>query len=273
MPDTVDESYFSKSEMKGSADVHINSSKRRHSESSSNNECESNLSTDTEDRLVIDCSDSDSNFKTPIKSHGKKMSLRSPQNNNFAEDTRVTRSKARLMEKMSYINQSLGHKPVQFVANKDHDIDKNLCEDTCKTSDGNDLKKSLRLSGCFDTGQNTLSSEVASKMYEDTVRPTDEHIESCSSNMDARNKHFSADKSCCDQKVTDIGAEAQEDEIKIAGSNASTPGFNMSYRLWKLSKEDGHLDDRKEGFLKGDCTNHEIKVLVRCKVDGHKVNV
>jgi hypothetical protein len=277
-PDSDIESHFSKTEIRGSADAHVNSSKRKHSESYNDSECESDMSTDTENRLVMDCSDSDRNSKTPTKSGGKKMSLKSAQNNNFEEDTRVTRSKARLMEKMSYVNQSLGQKPIQFVANKDHEMDsKNLYKDTCKASDDSDLEKSLRNvrpSGCFDTKENTSYSEVTNKMSVVTVRPEDEHIGSCSFSMSTKNQQdFSANKSCSAQKLTDVDTKAQEEKMKVAGLNVSTPGFNMSYRLWKLSKDEGHLDDRKEGFLKGDFTNHEIKVLVRCKVDGHKVNV
>ncbi|XP_021932865.1 little elongation complex subunit 2-like isoform X1 [Zootermopsis nevadensis] len=268
--DSDDELRFSKTETKESTDGHVNSLKRKHSESCNDSDCESDMSTDTENRLVIDCSDSERNSKTPV---GKNKCA---QNNNVEDDSRVTRSKARLIEKMSYVNQSLGHKPVQFVTNKEYEIDnKNLREDTCKTFDGNDLEKSLknvRLSGCFDSKDYTLDSEVANKMSHDTVRPEEEHVESWSINKSTRiDQEFPANEPGSAQKLIDVDAEAQ-DAMKVAGLNVSTPGFNVSYRLWKLSKDEGHPDDRKEGFLKGNCASHEIKVLVRCKVDGYKIN-
>jgi hypothetical protein len=274
--DSDSESCFSQTDMKETADAHVNSSKRKHSDSYNDSECESNMSTDAENRLVIDCSDSDRNSKISPGSDGKKMSQKSTQNNNVEEDTRVTRSKARLMGKMSYVNQSLGQKPVQSVANRDHEKD-NMCvyEETCKTSNGSDLEKLLKNVSCFDTEDNTPYLEVTNRVSEDAIGPESEHIGSCSINKSAGNQQdSSAGKSCSAEKLTNVDTKAKEGKMKDAGLiGSSPPGCNISYRLWKLSKAEGHPNDRKEGFVKGDSTNHEIKVLVRCKVDGHKVNV
>jgi hypothetical protein len=102
-----------------------------------------------------------------------------------------------------------------------------------------------------DTEENAPCSDVTNKMYEDSVVRDDGHQGECSA----------------------VDAEEGERQTGEVGSTAMGPGVNVSYRLWKLRKDEGHADDWKEGFLKGDHSNREIKVLVRCKVDGCEVNV
>jgi hypothetical protein len=242
---------FSKTKVKESVGAPVNSLKRKHSTGYSNSECESDVSTNSENRLVIDCSDSDrSPEKKSPRSSGKNISLKSAKNNNVEEDTRVTRSKAELIAEVLSVNQSLGQKPVQFVADRGHEIDMSS-EDTPETTDGSKLEKSVknvRQSDSFNIKENTSYSEVTNKVSVGTVVPN--HIESC----------------------INTSVRHQEKKSKEAALILSTPGCNVSYRLWKLSKDEGHLNDQKEGFLKGDCSNREIKVLVRCKVDGYEVN-
>ncbi|KAJ9575755.1 hypothetical protein L9F63_007401, partial [Diploptera punctata] len=45
---------------------------------------------------------------------------------------------------------------------------------------------------------------------------------------------------------------------------------NVSYRLWKMYKDNYNKDEQKGDFLKGDHTNREIKLIVRCKTDGYE---
>jgi len=77
-----------------------------------------------------------------------------------------------------------------------------------------------------------------------------------------------ANQQCSAQELS----EEEQTKMKREEFNLSNLGLNVSYWLWKLCKDEGHLEDRKEGFLKGECPNGEINVLVRCKVDGHRVS-
>jgi hypothetical protein len=247
-----------RSEAEDPPDVSSSSLKRKCSDS------ESDMSTDAENRLVIDCSDSDrmsQNISSPTGGGGKNVPLKSSQNNNV-QDIRITRSKAMLLAKMSYVNQTLCQKPMQSVTNRDHEMDNMSCEDTPKSSDSSDLGKLLEnvtSSGCSGIKENTSCSEVTNKMSEDTAMLKEDHATS----MSIRNPH----------DCSAVDAEEQEKRTRGTGLNPPSPGFNVSYRLWKLSKDEGQPGDRKEGFLKGDYSNREIKVLVRCKVDGHEVNI
>lgn len=234
----------SRSEVEDPPDVSANSFKSKHS----NSAYESDVSTDAEDRLVIDSSEDIS------------MPRKSSQKSNV-ENVRITRSKARLLAKMSYVNQSLFQKPMQ--SNGDHDMDNmSFCEDTRsspKTTDSSDLGKSLEnvtSLGFSGTKETTSCSEVTNKM------PEDDHT----TNMSVRSQ-YECSAVDADKK------EKQDKEASLTGFTPPGPWFNVSYKLWKLSKDEGHTGDRKEGFLKGDYSNREIKVLVRCKMDGCEVNI
>jgi hypothetical protein len=152
----------------------------------------------------------------------------------------MTRSKTSLLVKMLYVNQSLCQKPMQ--SNRDHQMDnKSFSEDT-RTG----------------TNENSPCSEVANKMYEDTAVPEEGH----DTGMSTRNQG----------ECSGVNTEERERQTRELGSTPMGPGFHVSYKLWKLSKDEGHTDDWKEGFLKGDQNNREIKVLVRCKVDGCEIH-
>lgn len=241
-----------RSETEDPADVFANSLKSKNS----NSEYESDVSTDAEDRLVIDSSE---NIIIPTGGGAKNVPLKSSQKNNV-ENIRITRSKARLLAKMSYVNESLCQKPMQ--SNGDRDMDNiSFCEDTPKTTGSSDLGKSLENVTSLDysdTKENTSCSVVTNKMPEDIVVPEDDHA----TNMSVRNHEF---------ECSAVDAEKKGKQTREAGSTPPAPGFNVSYKLWKLSKDESHTDDRKEGFLKGDYSNREIKVLVRCKVDGCEI--
>jgi hypothetical protein len=199
----------------------------------SNSECES----DDEGRLVINCSDFDKSPNSIPSQHVEKnVHLKSSQQTNVENVC-----KTRLLAKMSYVNQSLCQKLTQ--SNRDHEMDnKPFSEDTHTGTNGN-----------------TQCSEVTNKIYRDTVVPGDGHA----AGMNIRNQG----------ECTAVDAEERERPTRALGSTPMDPGFNVSYKLWKLSKDEGHTDDWKEGFLKGDHSNREIKVLVRCKVDGCEVNI
>jgi hypothetical protein len=146
---------------------------------------------------------------------------------------RITRSKTRSLADVSYVNQTVCQKPVQ--SNREHEVD----------------NKSFLEDSRTDTKEYTLCSEVTNKMCEDSVVPEDGHRGECSA----------------------VDAEERERQTREVGFTPLGPGFNVSYRRWKLRKAEANADDWKEGFLKGDHSNREIKVLVRCKVDGCEVNV
>jgi hypothetical protein len=237
--------------------------KREHSD----NKQESDVSTDDENRLVIDCSDVDgrSNKKcTPVRNGRKTIS----QNNND-ENSRVTRSKAKLIAKMLYINKSVGEKPAQFVANEDCEMDStSSCKDAPEPTDSSGSEKTLEdgmRPSSFDVTGNTLCSEVS----DSAAVPKGECTRSYGVNISIGNK-----QDCCISKHCSAQEMSEEEQTKMKNVkfNLSNPDFNISYQLWKLCKGEGHLEDRKEGVLKGECPNREINVLVRCKVDGHKVS-
>ena len=230
------------------------------------NECELDISTDDESRLVIDCSDMDgrSNEKcAPVRSGRKGVSQKLSENNNV-EDSRVTRSKARLL----YVNQSVGEKSTQFATNEDCEMDStSSCKDALEAADGCGLEKSLNVMvpSSFDATESTQCSEVSDSV----AVPKGDCMRSYSVNMRVGNKQdCCASKQCSAQELS----EEEQTKMKKEEFNLSNPGFNVSYRLWKLCKDEGHLQDRKERFLKGECSNREINVLVRCKVDGHRVS-
>lgn len=245
-----------RSEAEDPPDISANTCKSEHS----NSECESDVSTDAEDRLVID---SGENTSIHTEGRAKNVPLKSSQKSDV-ESTRITRSKARLMAKMSYVNQSLCPKPTR--SNRECDTDNTfLCGDTPRTTDSSDLGKSLEnvtSLGYSGTKENTSCSEVTNKMSEDIVVPEDDHTTTTSVRTQYERCAVGADKK-----------KKQTKEACLTGFTPPGPGFNVSYKLWKLSKDEGHTGGRKEGFLKGDYSNREIKVMVRCKVDGCEVNI
>lgn len=232
------------------------------------NECESGVSTDDENRLVIDCSDMEgrSNEKkcAPVRNGRESVSQKLSENNNV-EDSRVTRSKARLL----YANQSVGENSTRFAANEDCEMDStSSCKDAPEATDGNGLEKSLgdvMLPSSFDATESTLCSEVC-----DSV---DVRQGNCTRSYSV-NVSIGNQQDCCASKQCSAQELLEEEQTKMKREefNLSNLGSNVSYRLWKLCKDQGHLEDRKEGFLKGECPNREINVLVRCKVDGHRVS-
>lgn len=231
------------------------------------NECESGVSTDDENRLVIDCSDMEgrSNEKkcAPVRNGRKRISQKLSENNNV-EDSRVTRSKARLL----YANQRVGENSTQFAANEGCEMDStSSCKDAPEAADGSGLEKSLgdvMVPSSFDGKESTLCSEVC-----DSVDvPQGDCTRSCSVNISIGNE-----QDCCASQQCSAQELSEEEQTKIKREfNLTNLGLNVSYRLWKLCKDEGHLEDRKEGFPKGECPNREINVLVRCKVDGHRVS-
>ncbi|XP_023703080.1 little elongation complex subunit 2 isoform X2 [Cryptotermes secundus] len=235
------------------ADVSANTCKGKHS----SRECESDVSTDAEDRLVID---SGENTSIPTEGGVKNVPLKSSQKSDV-ESIRITRSKARLLAKMSYVNQSLCQKATQ--SHRECDLDNTFfCEDTPRTTNNIDLGKSLEnvtSLGYSGTKENTSCSEVTNKMSEDIIVPED-HTTTTSVRTQYERCAVDADKK-----------EKQKKEAGLTGFTPPGPGFNVSYKVWKLSKDEGHTGDWKEGFLKGDNSNREIKVLVRCKVDGCEI--
>jgi len=128
--------------------------KREHND----NECESGVSTD-ENRLIIDCSDMEgrSNEKkcAPVRNGRKSVSQKLSENNNV-EDSRVTRSKARLL----CANQRVGENSRWFAANEDRKIDiTSSCKDAPEGTDGSGLEKSLGdvvVPSSFDATESTL---------------------------------------------------------------------------------------------------------------------
>lgn len=241
--------------------------KRQHS----NSEHESDVSTDCEDRLVIDCSDvvgRSSRKCTPIRNGRKSISWKLSQNDND-EDSRVTRSRARLIGNMPYINQSVGEKSKQFAANEGCEMDSIFSyKNALEATGGNGLEKSLEdvmVSSSVGATENTLCSEGS----ESTTVPKGDCITNYGVNVSMGSKQdCCVSQHCSAQEVS----EEEQTMVKKAELNFSNPGFNISYRLWKLCKDEGHLGDHKEGFLKGECPNREINILVRCKVDGHEVS-
>jgi hypothetical protein len=79
---------------------------------------------------------------------------------------------------------------------------------------------------------------------------------------------------CCagQQRSAQEPSQGGQNKLKREESNLADCGTNVSYRLWKMCKDEVRLEDRKESFLKGECPNREINVLVRCKVDGYRVS-
>jgi hypothetical protein len=232
------------------------------------NECESGVSTDDENRLVIDCSDMEgrSNEKkcTPVRNGRKSVSQKLSENNNV-EDSRVTRSKARLLS----ANQNVGENSTRFAANEDCEMDStSSCKDAPEATDGSGLEKSLgdvMVPSSFDATESTLCSEVCNSV----VMPQGDCMRSYDVNISKGNKQDCyASQQCSAQELS----EEEQTKMKREEFNLSNLGLNVSYRLWKLCKEEGQLEDRKESFLKGECPNREINVLVRCKVDGHRVS-
>jgi hypothetical protein len=123
------------------------------------NECESGVSTDDENRLVIDCSDMEgrSNEKkcAPVRNGRKSVSQKLSENINV-ENSRVTRSKARLL----CANQRVGENSRWFAANEDRKIDiTSSCKDAPEGTDGSGLEKSLGdvvVPSSFDATESTL---------------------------------------------------------------------------------------------------------------------
>jgi len=238
--------------------------KRKHIDS----ECESGVSTDDENRLVIDCSDMEgrSNEKkcAPVRNGRKSISQRLSEHNNV-EDSRVTRSKARLL----YANQSIGENSTQFAANEDCEMEStSKCKGAPEATDGSGLEKSLggvMVPNSFDAAESTLYSEVCGSVDV----PQGDCMRSYSVNISMGNEQdCCASQQCSAQELS----EEEQTKMKREEFNLSNLGLNVSYRLWKLCKDEGHLEDRKKGFLKGECPDREINVLVRCKVDGHRVS-
>lgn len=231
-------------------------------------ECESGVSTDDENRLVIDCSDMEgrSNEKkcAPVRNGRKSVSQKLSEHSNV-EDSRVTRSKARLL----YANQSVGENLTRLAANEDCEMEgASKCKDAPEATDGSGLEKSLgdvMVPTSFDTTESTLCSEVC-----DSVDvPQGDCMRSNSVNISIGNK-----QDCCSSQQCSAQELSEEEQTKMKRKefNLSNLGLNVSYRLWKLCKDEGHLEDRKNVFLKGECPDREINVLVRCKVDGHRVS-
>jgi hypothetical protein len=231
------------------------------------NECESGVSTDDENRLVIDCSDMEGRSSekkcAPVRNVRKSISRKLSENNNV-EDSCVTKSKARLL----YANQRVGENSTRFAENEDCEMDStSSCKDAPEATDGSGLEKSLgdvMVPSSFDAKESTLCSEVC-----DSVDvPQGNCTRSYSVNISIGNK-----EDCCASQQSSAQELSEEEETKMKREfNLTNLGLNVSYRLWKLCKDEGHLEDRKEGFLKGECPNREINVLVRCKVDGHRVS-
>ena len=46
---------------------------------------------------------------------------------------------------------------------------------------------------------------------------------------------------------------------------------NVSYMVWRMHKDDSNTTGLKGNLMKGDNTNHEIKLLIRCKADAQEV--
>lgn len=236
--------------------------KREHSD----DECESDVSTDDENRLVIDSSDTEerSNKKkyAPVRNCRKSVSQKLSENNNV-EDSCVTRSKARLR----HASQSVGENLTRFASNEDCEMDSpSSCKDAPEATDVSGLEKSLgdvMMPSSFDATESTLCSEVS----DNVDVPQGDSMRSYSVNISTGNKQACASQHCSAQELS----EEEQTKMKREEFSLSNLGLNVSYRLWKLCK-DGHLEDRKEGFLKGECPNREINVLVRCKVDGHRVS-
>jgi hypothetical protein len=206
------------------------------------------VSADGEDRLVIDCSDYDSVSAGDVE---KNVPLKSPQDNNVT-DVCMTRSKARLLAKMSYVNESLCQKPAQSMGSE------SLCEDSPKTTDSSGLEKSLEAGtslGYFGTAESTPCSDGTNRMSEDTVVPA--------SGVSVRRQ----------SECSAANAHERERQTGDVGLTAAGAGSNVSYKLWKLTKDKDHTNDSREVLLKGDHSNREVKVLVRCKVDGSEVNI
>lgn len=231
------------------------------------NECESSVSTDDENRLVIDCNDMEgrSNEKryAPVRNGRKSISQKMSENNNV-EDSRVTRSKARLL----YANQGVGENSTWFAANEDCERDStSSCKDAPEATDGSGLEQSLgdvMVPRSVDATESTMCSEVC-----DSVDVSQgDSMRSYRANISIGNKQDCfANQQCSAQELS------EEEQTKMKREfNLSNLGLNVSYRLWKLCKDEGHLENHKEGFLKGECPNREINVLVRCKVDGHRVS-
>ena len=232
------------------------------------NECESGVSTDDENRLVIDCSDMEgrSNEKkcAPVRNGRKSVSQKLSDSNNV-EESRVTRSKARLL----FANQNVGENSTRFTANEGCEMDStSSCKVALEATDGIGLEKMLgdvMVPSSFDATESTLCSEVCNNVDV----PQGDCTRSYSVNICIGNKQeCCATQQCSAQELL----EEKQTKMKREEFNVSNLGLNVSYRLWKLCKDEGHLEDRKGGFMKGECPNREINVLVRCKVDGHRVS-
>jgi hypothetical protein len=229
--------------------------------------CESGVSTDDENRLVIDCSDTDRGSDDKkcdhVRKDRKSVSWKLSENNNVC-DSRVTRSKARLL----YVNESAGEKWTQLAANEDCEMDSaSSCKDASEAMDDSGLEKSLdvMVPSSFSATESTLFSNVSDSV----AVPQGDCTRSYSVNISTGNN-----QDCCaaQQHCAQEPSDGEQTKMKREEFNLSDPGINVSYRLWKMCKDEGHLEDRKEGFLKGECRNRKINVLVRCKVDGHRVS-
>ncbi|XP_069683679.1 little elongation complex subunit 2-like isoform X2 [Periplaneta americana] len=207
--------------------------KRKHNNTElSEDECHNSDITDSEAGLVIDCSDLD--ISTTKKR--SKVVKSSPVTENTEEDSRITRSKARLIAKMSSINKSLGQKPIQFVR-------KTLPDGDCETQTPRD------------------SEEVSTESSGGNLQTRSDRISMCLRSQQHK-----------DEKEADMSSSIKEVEGKVKDGGWVPPArcTNVSYRLWKMHKHENQKEDLKDNFLKGDSNNREIKIIVRNRVDGHQ---
>jgi hypothetical protein len=107
------------------------------------------------------------------------------------------------------------------------------------------------------TNDNSPCSEVTNKVYEDIVVREDGHDTS----MSIRNQG----------ECSSVDTEERERETRELGLTPIGLDSHVSFKLWKLSKDEGHTDDWKEGFLKGNQNNREVNILVRRKLDGCEI--
>jgi hypothetical protein len=232
------------------------------------NACESGVSTDDENRLVIDCSDTDrgsDDKKCASVRKGRNSATRKVSENDNVCDSRVTRSKARLL----YSNQSVDEKLTAFAASGDCEMDSaSSCKDASEAVGGSGLGKSLgdvTVRGSFGATESTLCSEVSDSVAVSQADRARSHSVDISTGdgQDCR---------AGQQRSAQEPSQGEKNKPKREEFNLADSGINVSYRLWKMCKDEVGLEDRKESFLKGECPNREINVLVRCKVDGHRVS-